>query len=272
MQELGLRKLDPVGNIQDTEHDPVDLTTSLQDAFQELKAINRNIPPQELPPLKILKLLVETVVSRGRNTASMLFLSMTESGKQGRTKISLDQILDYIPVISWASDKITATLILTFASPPQANSTLEPINSSSLTLGGLVILQIVQKVSSASFHQAYQKAKEAALSHEAQTTVICVSLVVVHYLELAEIGTSRRYSSFTHTVVVGIGKPGMIVWQSLGEQEDRRRAQHGFNLDEYPALNGGHVRSWEEADKFVSAFTKLVSGSLSVLEFSQENC
>lgn len=223
--------------------------SDLKSVFHKLKSIDHT-----LAPLEILRQQIEAIFSRGRLVASTLFMGVNESAKKGELKIDLKQISGNFTKLPWNSCKLAATLVLIFASPPRQKCMFEAIKLNSQSLGGLPTLQMIRSIPSASFNQAYKKAKDAALSPNGATTVICVLLTDVHIFELARLGTSESWSSFAHSFVVGIGPGGVIIWQSWGE--------HGYTLDEYLARGGARVRTWEEADEFVRVFKKLVSSKV----------
>ncbi|KPM44964.1 hypothetical protein AK830_g1629 [Neonectria ditissima] len=146
---------------------------------------------------------------------------------------------------------MATTLILLFASSSDPTCIHATLKSQSQSLGGLPTYDLIQKTPSASFLQAFTRAKAAAVG-EANTTVMAVSLVDVHIFALAERGDAEQYFSFAHVFTVGVGPGGVVIWQAWGK--------HGYRLDEY--LRDGHarLRDWDEADQFVRDFEKLASG------------
>lgn len=150
---------------------------------------------------------------------------------------------------------MAATLILLFAAPGDRHSLFAAVKTQSRSLGGLPSLTHIRETPSASFEEAYQKAKKLALGREGFTTVMAVTLTDVHIFELAEQGKAHPYFSFAHVFVIAVGPEGTVIWQSWG--------QFGYGLDEYLARGDGRLRTWKESDQFVSDFTKLVSDKVS---------
>jgi len=105
----------------------------------------------------------------------------------------------------------------------------------------------IRQVPSASLLETYKTAKQHALSAEKTTTVIVTELVDLCSLEMIEISRMKNYTSFTTSFGIGVGREGVIIWQTGND---------GF--DQYLQGGSDRVQKWAEADEFITDFDKLV--------------
>lgn len=101
---------------------------------------------------------------------------------------------------------------------------------------------MIQNTPSSSLKDAYQRARSLARGNQKLITLICVSLVDVHFLNQAAKGKSDDWTSFSRTFFVATLPQGVTIWRPLGEQE------RGENC----------ARSWAEANAFIEDFGRLV--------------
>jgi hypothetical protein len=222
---------------------------------QEIKNFIDQMNKESLSaPLLALHHQAQLVFQEGPFGAGDIFRALRSATPNVKGNILLVSDPPPLPLIPWNSCRAAATLIMMLAAPVERVPEVLKTHRHNYEGGTIPTLAEINKTSSASFAEAYKRAKSLALGKGTQTTVMGVTLTDVRMVELAKTGQSHQHSSFAHAFVVGIGPEGAIIWQSWGE--------HGYGLDEYIQRGGARLRTWEEMDTFVVDFQKLVTGKV----------
>jgi hypothetical protein len=206
-------------------------------------------------PLLALQQQVASVFKHGPLRAGGVFESLYEAARSGVTTAKTP--LGDWPV-PWNSCKAAATLVGLLASP--VKRLFEVAKFQSESLGGLPTYEEIHNDPSTSLLKNFQHAKALARGEHGASSVLVVSLIDVEIFELARRGTSRGFTSFAHTFVLGIGPEGVIIWQGWGE--------HGYGLNQWIKNGDARVRTWQEAGDFVDVFEKFVAYKVSRLSKS----
>ncbi|KAK3622947.1 hypothetical protein LTR56_021888 [Elasticomyces elasticus] len=187
-------------------------------------------------PLLALHKQVTTVFSKGLPGTVAMYNALWHAAGRNTTQACHER--DYYKP---ESHEDTVTLVTLFACPKDRLHDARAFQRESL--GGAPTLENVRDEQIPSFGAAYRAAKGAARGEKHITTVMAVSLVDVHSMELAARGDSETYTSFGHSFVLGIGPEGVIIWQKMNVY---------MHADE-----SARVRTWEEAGNFVDWVDKL---------------
>lgn len=180
------------------------------------------------------------------NLGSSLFLAACNSS----TKVPRpphDKLKD--APTSW-SEMTTATVGV-FACP--ADGLFKAI-----ALQRLVSPKDIAKKPSESLYTAYLEARAAARGDRASSSLIVAVLVDVHMQDMLKQGKKRDYTSFSHSLAMGVGPEGVAIWQSWDSAA-------GYGLGDWISKGGANIRKWDEATEFAHCFEDFVDYKVSGL-------